>query len=217
MATNTNRKLQTGENIVEKIFDNASMLGIDVIEVCWSRSRDQVTDVCGFKVPIVTMNETDDVEADITATDSRWVDGTLQFFPDQNKRCWGYVYDNEINRKKLTKSLAVGWFFIVDKAVRKEIEEQAETLGLPIIKHEKPKMNIKVSKREKEAVSHADATERKLAEMQEKMLELQNKLVLANQSKDEFIVKRGGAPKTDKSKALSGVKLTKEIREKAKA
>ena len=93
-----------GDKIVEQMMENATLLGIDLIELMWVSKngvpRWSTAKISGFKLPVIS--KISPVDDDVTA--EGWIDGTLYFYPDKNGRCWGYVYDCPENRKLMFTS-----------------------------------------------------------------------------------------------------------------
>jgi hypothetical protein len=184
-----------GDTAVEKMLEVASLLGINIIELLWIKEGNQprmdVSVVVGFQVPIVNnINPQDDV-----VSPNGWVDGILTFYPDAQGRCWGYVYDTEGNRELIASSLSSGWFKVVDKNTREEINKYAESKGYKITITPKTEVNIKRTFREISADKHAKELENKLIDMQEKMERMKKDLEMAKNERQVHIEKRvAGTP-----------------------
>jgi len=209
MATIIPKKFMTGENEVEAIFENASLLGVELIEVYWNRLSPSVHKVIGYKVPIVSHQNPNYFEAQVNIN-SEWVDGTLKFFPDKNLRCWGYIYDTEENRHLVRTSLSTGWYTVADKKVRKELEDEAREAGFEVDVAEKPLMNVKKTVRERNAEQHANEIEKKYKEMIVKTKLLEEELKRATGEKAEYVNKRINQTE---EKPLKGVRIKKDKQE----
>lgn len=184
-----------GDKDVEAMLENAASLGIDVIELLWLTKtggpRWSIAQIVGYKFPVIGKPNGNSV--DIQA--SQWVDGTLKFYPDNNGRCWGYVYDTEENRNLIYRSLANGWFRVVDKKLRDQIEAEAHERGIGTTILPKNQVNVKKSIAEVEATKKTQELEARLAEMQRKMEETQKQLEIANNERMVRLDKRAkGSP-----------------------
>jgi hypothetical protein len=176
-----------GDKTVEKMIENSSLLGVDLIELFWSKKRDDMAQVVGFMIPVVNSSDTllnDDISS-VT-----WIDGTLHFYPDMKGVCWGYVYDTPQNRELLYYSFIDDWFRIADKKVREEIKKEAESRDIATDAVSKTEILIKKSTREIAAEDHAKNLEKKLQEMKDKMNAVQKELAIAKGEKIEYIDKR---------------------------
>jgi AraC-like DNA-binding protein len=120
-----------GDTDVQKMMENASMLGIELIELLWIPRNKlphySVIDLIGYFIPLIDKNTNIFDEDKINR---EWIDGTVKFYPDKNGRCWGYVYDVPENRNLLASSLVNGWFKIVDQKIREQIIELAKNNNL---------------------------------------------------------------------------------------
>lgn len=183
--------LGEGNDEVKKILTLASTVGCDVIELLWvpdnGQPRFAVAEVSGYKKPVVGdagFSVEDDIKVD------GWVDYTLKFYPDVNGRCWGYVYDTPENRELLYRSFSNNWFRVVDKKVREELLKEAHDKEIDTEIPDKIKINVKVTKREREAEDKVKATERKLEEAKKRMKELEEILATTKGEKADYTNKR---------------------------
>lgn len=180
-----------GDTAFKMMSNNAAMLGIDLIELLWiPRNRlphHGVIDLIGYKVPII--NSGSDIYED-ERPDSEWIDGTVKFYPDDNGRCWGYVYDTEDNRELLASSLANGWFRIVDKSVRNEIIEYAKKKEYRTEPYPTLQTLVKKTINERESDETVKRLEREKLEMEERVKLLEEKLLKASGEKATIINKR---------------------------
>jgi len=195
-----------GDVDVPKFVDISVSTGIDLIELMWvprdGQPRATAPEVHGYKYPKVI----DDEDFFAEAVNVEWVDKPLKFYPDNNGRCWGYVFDTEYNRKKLLNSFSNNWFRIVDKKIRDELMKEAEEAGISTKPAEKVQFIIKKTKREKEAEDKIKATERKLEDLEKRKKELEEALAEATGKKIEYVGKRvkGRIPKDKKEQILNG-------------
>lgn len=180
---NTSRLGGGGDKAVPQMIENASLLGIDLIELLWTpynkQKRASIAQIIGFKIPVMgdidVTNET--IEAD------GWIDSTLKFYPDINGNCWGYCYDTKENREILYRSFAGGRFRIVDKKIRDEIFNEAEKRGFAVEAPVRTEVMVKVSTREKKSEEYAKALEMELREMKLKLEQKQYDLDVAQGKK----------------------------------
>lgn len=184
------RKLGGGGDIdVEKMIETATGTGIDLIELLWTKdtgTRPNIAKIIGFKFPIVSSPDSFSVDINV----QKWVDGQLKFYPDQNGRCWGYVYDIPENRKLLCSGLSNGWYKIVDKKIKEEIEKEAKELGFNITITPKMTENVKKTFREVAAEKHAKELENKLHDMEEKMNRMKKDLEITKNERQVHIENR---------------------------
>ena len=189
-----------GAEDVEKLVDEASVIGVDLIELMWTPRnglpRESVARVVGFKVPVKTGNDIITSEH----ANAAWIDGEVKFYPDPNGRCWGYVYDIEENRKLIMTSLSTGRFRIVDGKVRGEIIAEAEKLEIPTDVSHVTEVSVKKSKREVEAESRIKNAEEKIRDYQAKMKKLELALADAEGKKKVYHEKRLKGVKIDQGK-----------------
>jgi len=203
----SSKSLTNGGDIdVPKFVDISVATGIDLIELMWvprdGQPRATAPEVHGYKYPKVI----DDEDFFAEAVNVEWVDKPLKFYPDNNGRCWGYVFDTEYNRKKLLNSFSNNWFRIVDKKIKDELMKEAEEAGISTKPAEKVQFIIKKTKREKEAEDKIKATERKLEDLEKRKKELEEALAEATGKKIEYVGKRvkGRIPKDRKEQILNG-------------
>jgi len=203
----SSKNLTNGGDIdVPKFVDISVATGIDLIELMWlpkdGQPRATSPEVHGYQYPKVIGDE--DFFAETVNVE--WEDKPIKFYPDNNGRCWGYVFDVKENREKLLNSFSNNWFRIVDKKVREEFLKEAEELGLPTKPAEKVQFIIKKTKREKEAEDKIKATERKLEDLEKRKKELEEALAEATGKKIEYVSKRvkGKIPKDKKEQILNG-------------
>jgi len=203
----SSKNLTSGGDVdVPKFVDISVSTGIDLIELMWvprdGQPRATAPEVHGYKYPKVI----DDEDFFAEAVNVEWVDKPLKFYPDNNGRCWGYVFDTEYNRKKLLNSFSNNWFRIVDKKIRDELMKEAEEAGISTKPAEKVQFIIKKTKREKEAEDKIKATERKLEDLEKRKKELEEALAEATGKKIEYVGKRvkGRIPKDRKEQILNG-------------
>jgi len=203
----SSKSLTNGGDIdVPKFVDISVATGIDLIELMWvprdGQPRATAPEVHGYKYPKVI----DDEDFFAEAVNVEWVDKPLKFYPDNNGRCWGYVFDTEYNRKKLLNSFSNNWFRIVDKKIKDELMKEAEEAGISTKPAEKVQFIIKKTKREKEAEDKIKATERKLEDLEKRKKELEEALAEATGKKIEYVGKRvkGRIPKDKKEQILNG-------------
>jgi hypothetical protein len=189
------RKLGANKEAVEALFDASASVGVDLIELLWNFLRPSVREVMGYEVPIITQGGIGDFSAEIS-TNCDWVEGTTQFFPDVNNRCWGYVFNTEKNRKLLMDSLGNNWFSIADQKVKKEIVDLAEANGLPTTPVPKTVVGIIKTVREKEAEKTIERERKEKMELLKRLKEVEEKLAMAEDVKEKNVKKR-----------LSGVKI----------
>ena len=189
-----------GAEDVEKLVDEASVIGVDLIELMWTPRnglpRESVARVVGFKVPVKTGNDIITSEH----ANASWIDGEAKFYPDPNGRCWGYVYDTEANRKLIMTSLSSGRFRIVDSKIRGEIIAEAEKLEIPTEVSHVTEVSVKKSKREVEAERRIKNAEEKLRDYKAKMNKLENALADAEGKKKVYHEKRLKGVKIDPDK-----------------
>lgn len=203
----SSKNLTSGGDVdVPKFVDISVSTGIDLIELMWvprdGQPRATAPEVHGYKYPKVI----DDGDFFAETVNVEWVDKPLKFYPDNNGRCWGYVFDTEYNRKKLLNSFSNNWFRIVDKKIRDELMKEAEEAGISTKPAEKVQFIIKKTKREKEAEDKIKATERKLEDLEKRKKELEEALAEATGKKIEYVGKRvkGRIPKDRKEQILNG-------------
>jgi hypothetical protein len=195
-----------GDVDVPKFVDISVSTGIDLIELMWvprdGQPRATAPEVHGYKYPKVI----DDEDFFAETVNVEWVDKPLKFYPDNNGRCWGYVFDIKENREKLLSSFSNNWFRIVDKKIRDELMKEAEEAGISTKPAEKVQFIIKKTKREREAEDKIKATERKLEELKKREKELEEALAEATGKKIEYVGKRvkGRIPKDRKEQILNG-------------
>jgi hypothetical protein len=195
-----------GDVEVPKMIDVSVATGVDLIELIWlprdGQPRATSPEVQGYQFPITTGEE--DFFNDVVSVS--WTEKTLKFYPDNNGRCWGYVFDTEFNRNKLIHSFSNNWYRIVDKNIKEKLMTEAEKVGISTKPAEKVQFIIKKSKREKEAEDKVKATERKLEELEKRKLELEEALAEATGKKLEYVGKRvkGKIPKDKKEQILNG-------------
>jgi len=189
-----------GDTAVKEMINNASMLGLDVIELLWiPRNRlpyPNVLDVIGYKFPLISggTNLYDDV-----LPSSEWIDGTLKFYPDDSGRCWGYVYDTDENRDLIASSIVNGWFKIVDKKIREEIFKLAVEKGYHTEPYPETKILVKKSVNEK-------ANEEKIKTLMQKEEDLKDRLKFL----EEELLKAKGDKATHINRRLRGIKVQQE-------
>ena len=190
----TQRKLVNGNQYVEEIFSSAATTGIDLIEILWSKFTDAEHKMYGYETPIISSNNSGLSQVSIESSIG-WIEGVTTFYPDFQRRAWGYIFDTPKNRVKLLNSLATGWFQIVDKKLREEIIEKAKEADMPI-EHVEAIVRIKKSKRERELESQTKNLESNLEELRYKLMMAENKQKELLEEKDVKLKKR-----------LSGVKI----------
>lgn len=125
-------RLVTGENDVERIYQNAGRKGVDVIKLLWGKRGASITSMVGFFVPVLARQEKQQRNFDRVTSVSQSVDmefGEVRFYPDGDDYRYGYILDTPENRKKLMSSLTKGWFTIQNERVRNEIMDMAEAKG----------------------------------------------------------------------------------------
>jgi hypothetical protein len=195
-----------GDVDVPKFVDISVSTGIDLIELMWvpidGQPRATAPEVHSYQYPKVI----DDEDFFAETVNVEWVDKPLKFYPDNNGRCWGYVFDIKENREKLLSSFSNNWFRIVDKKIRDELMKEAEEAGISTKPAEKVQFIIKKTKREREAEDKIKATERKLEELKKREKELEEALAEATGKKIEYVGKRvkGRIPKDRKEQILNG-------------
>lgn len=179
-----------GDKIIREYYDNASLLGVNIIEVLWVSKTGlpiyDVMEIRGFKYPVMD----DSPVLDDLVTSAKWIDGTLKFFPDGKGRCWGYIFDIPENRQLIKTSLSTNWFKVVDQNVREEILKEAESEGIRTVPVPKTEVIIKKTVREEAAEKHAKTLANKLEEMQAKMREMQKELEIAQNTRNVHVQKR---------------------------
>lgn len=180
-----------GDAAVKEMLEVAAMLGIDVIELLWvPRNRlpyMYTMEVVGYKFPIIDKNTNlfnDDVSP------SSWIDGTLKFYPDTSGRCWGYVYDIDENRDLVASSLVNGWFKIVDKRIRDEIIEYAQSKGYKTEPATAINILTKKSQGEKETESKIANLKKALEDAKERSALLEEELAKSKGDKATHINRR---------------------------
>lgn len=189
------RRVITGSDDIDSIFDDAASCGVDLIEICWSKARPSVAKMYGYEIPKLRTTSTDDFTIN-DSVDVKWIEGVTKCYPDANNRCWGYIYDTEANREKMENSFATGWYFIVDKKIRDEIYQRAKEGGKPT-EHKESIVNVKKTPSERNAEKRASALEEQIRKQEEKMRYLQEQLEKATGEKADLSNKR----------VLKGVKI----------
>lgn len=205
----SSKNLTNGGDIdVPKFVDISVATGIDLIELMWlpkdGQPRATSPEVHGYFFP--KKMGSDDIDFFTDEINVEWEYKPIKFYPDNNGRCWGYVFDVKENREKLLNSFSNNWFRIVDKKVREEFLKEAEELKLPTTPAEKVQFIVKKTKREKEAEDKIKATERKLEDLEKRKKELEEALAEATGKKIEYVGKRvkGRIPKDKKEQILNG-------------
>jgi hypothetical protein len=203
----SSKSLTNGGDVdVPKFVDISVSTGIDLIELMWvpidGQPRATAPEVHSYQYPKVI----DDEDFFAETVNVEWVDKPLKFYPDNNGRCWGYVFDIKENREKLLSSFSNNWFRIVDKKIRDELMKESEEAGISTKPAEKVQFIIKKTKREREAEDKIKATERKLEELRKREKELEEALAEATGKKIEYVGKRvkGRIPKDRKEQILNG-------------
>lgn len=184
-----------GDKDVEAILENASILGIDVIELMWlpknGQPRWDTAEVNGFKVPRI--GKLTGVEDTIRA--EYWYDGTAKFYPDKNGRCWGFVYDIPENRKLLYHAFRSNWFKIVNNELREKIKKEAEDLGINTERAIRKEVNVKKTVREREAEKIITGNQNKIESLMAQLADLKRELDVAKNIKQVSIDNRvAGSP-----------------------
>jgi hypothetical protein len=199
----TRRKFATGDKEVDSIFDTASIIGVNVIEILRTKLSAAPSRIVGYEVPKVSQS-VKNFSVDLN-TNVKWVTEQVWFYPSDipkeqdEKMCYGYVFDTPANRRKLAQSMKTGWFKIVDQNIRQEIEQLAKEIGESIEVIAKPELGIKLTAREKKSMSEVDKLKQKLIEMEQKHAEEIKKMIDSGEVKLK-------AP-------LFGVKLPKKTEE----
>lgn len=176
-----------GDKKVEEMIETSALLGVDLIELVWNKKRSDIAQVVGFKYPIIDGNNS---SIDVGVSAAGWIDGTINFYPDKNDVCWGYIYDIPENRDLLYGSFSCNWFKIVDKKVRDEIAAEATAKGFATDPTEKTEIIIKKSTRELAAESNAKNLALKLEEEKQKIKRLEEQLKLATGEKTNYQERR---------------------------
>lgn len=172
-----------GDKAIPQMIENASLLGIDLIELLWTpitkQKRFSIAQIIGFKIPV--MGDVD-ITNDVVEA-SGWIDSTLKFYPDTNGNCWGYCYDTPENREILYRSFANSRFRIVDKKIRDEIYNEAVKRSFTVEPPVRTEVMVKVSTREKKSEEYAKTLEMELREMKIKLDQKQYDLDVAQGKK----------------------------------
>jgi hypothetical protein len=200
-----------GDKALEKMVEDASVIGCDLIELLWLTKNGQprwsIAQIIGFKYPVVGKagNLLDDVQAE------SWVDGTVKFYPDVNGRCWGYIFDTKENRELIYSSLSNGWFRIVDKTLREEIMKEASERGFKTEPTSKKEEMIKKTNRELVAEKRAKTLEKELEETKKKLEALVRESLYINNEKMVSVQKRiEGNPLPSNEEMMQKVEKEKE-------
>jgi hypothetical protein len=186
------RKLKSGTKDVERMFETSASIGIDLIEVIWTKSaRQSDAMIAGFFVPVIAGFDVQNV----TFNADSWVEGSVKFYLDERNNCWGYIYDTPENRKLIYGSLSSGWFKIVDKRIREEIIKEADALGFKTTVTPQTEVNVKKTSREINAEKQAKALEAKLEQMAMEQEMLKKELEMArNERQVQIANKLKGKP-----------------------
>ncbi len=181
------RKLDTGTKDVERMFETSASIGVDLIEVLWTKStRKSIATIAGFFVPVI--GELNKQEASFQA--DRWIEGNVKFYLDERSNAWGYIYDTPENRERIYGSLSSGWFRVVDKRLREEIEKEAAERGFKTTVTPQVETNIRKTQREMQAEKQAKNLESKLEDMKREQEILKRELEIARNEKMVQVEKR---------------------------
>jgi len=185
------KKLSGGGDVaVEKMIENASLVGVDLIEVRWvtknNLPRWSVAQINGFKVPNMNGISFEDDNAHV----SSWIDSTLKFYPDANGRCWGYIYDTPENREYIYSSISNNWFVVVDKKVREEVFNEAKEHGFNTDVVNKNEVSIKITTRERDAINKTKLLEKQLEDLERQKKALEDKYLVAKGEKSVITEKK---------------------------
>lgn len=165
----TKRKLSGGGDInFDEMMSRASSVGVDLVELLFI-PRNKLPHygtptITGYQIPITdvtTVTFDGDGEGN-----SRWIDGTVRFYPDENGYCYGYVYYTDTNKELMATSLSSNWFRIVDKSVRDEVIEYAKKRGYRTEPVPFTELKIIKSKDELEAAKKVEKAEARVRELE---------------------------------------------------
>jgi len=185
------RKLSGGgDKIVEQMFEDAAMLGIDIIELRWlskhGNPRFSVAQIVGIKIPIISkMNINDD-----TISADSWTDGIVYFYPDDRGICWGYVYDIPENRRMIYSCLSNGWFRVSNQEIRAEINKEAEENGFRTDIIPLQEVNVRKSPVERATEDKIKNMERSLKLKEDMMEQMRKELLLLKNEKQVIVDKK---------------------------
>ena len=171
----TDRKLISGEKEVESFLNSASLAGLNVIELLWKKLSPSVKIHMGFDVPVFHFNGNNsrgsiDVDRSIGVS---FQDGQTLFYPDKANYCWGYVADTKRNRDMIMKSLKTGWFRVQDKAIEKEILDEARNRGISTDVVRQEIIEVKHSGQEKMMMQTLKEKEKEIADLNAKLKALE--------------------------------------------
>jgi hypothetical protein len=179
-----------GDKDVERMMENASVLGLDLIELLWikdgSNPRHDVVTVVGYEFP--NIGKINPLEDSVKA--ESWVDGILKFYPDAQGRCWGYVYDTLVNREKIITSLSSGWYRVVDKSTKEALVKEAEDKKIQTEIIPKTEENVHKTQREINAERYAKDLEAKVDALKEKLEMFQKEQEKVKNIRNVYIEKR---------------------------
>jgi hypothetical protein len=115
---------------VENIISSCQSAGLgEPIEVCYSKMTQAPPKLNGFEIPVVTMGGGTSISSKFDSS-TRFIVGTLKYYPDTAGRCWAYIPATEKNKFMIKHSFALNWFWIVDKAVETQLKSEAKSEGL---------------------------------------------------------------------------------------
>lgn len=176
------RKLSGGGDVVfDKYIAIAGTTGVDLVELLWiPRNRQPyygTPAIVGYEVPI---QDNVMISFDSDGGTCSWTSGSIKFFPDDGGFCYGYVFLTETNKELLASSLATGWFRIIDRDTRKEIEEYAIEKGYSITVNEVTNVSVKKD-------PYSKTIEKKLAEANAELERLRNQMK-AKTKETDFLV-----------------------------
>lgn len=119
------------KDYLDEKIENAQMYGKDYIELRFGESSKYKEKMIGFEDIKLIMRRQgrDDYATPVGAKIIK--DAVVYFYPDNLKRCWGYMLDTPNNRKILAAQYKLRQVIISDNKIDKEIKALCKKLGYP--------------------------------------------------------------------------------------
>lgn len=202
---NFDNLLGGGDKEVPEIYNNARLAGYKVVELMWTKYKRKRTSTAQIKCAEVIDSRSFSRGFDMDSIDVKLKSGTVRFYTDDKSGYnFGYMVYTDANKERLARSLGLDWYRIVDQDILKEVEELAIRMGLPTSVQKRPDHIVKKSHREKEIENKKVKVEQENRELKAELMKLKD--ALKEKDKNNPLV----------TPPLSGVKLSKEVRDKSK-
>lgn len=194
---------------VENLISACQSVGVDVIEVCFSKLTANPPKLHGFEIPVMTVRGGTTLSSQFNSS-VNFVCATVNYYPDKSGRCWAYIPATEKNIYMIKRSFAQNWFWIVDKEWSDKLKSEAKEEGLPI----DPVggvLTIKRNRREIDLEKSNNRLEDEIAFMKKKLENLENeKQTALERLKKEKERRLSGVTIKDRKQAIENIEKMKE-------